>query len=372
MDQFWDKVVLDNTIRDYAIVAGVILAAYLLKKYVGRYVASIFFWLMTRMGRLIEKKAFIELILGPSEIFLFLLISFFALQNLTFPHVLVVSFYKTNTSFLVTKIGEAILILAFFSMMLRVIDYITLVMEKKADFTEGLEDNQLVLFFKDFLKVIMIIAGILTMLKFVFNQDISKILAGLSIVGAAIALAARESIENLIASFIIFFDKPFTIGDLLKVNNITGVVEKIGLRSTRIRTTEKTYVTVPNKQMVDSIVDNLSLRTARRGELKLEIDLKTSAADVEALQAGIKGILQHRYITDSAVFFNDISTQSYIVTVEYFTVVVGVQEFNQLKQDINLGVMKLMEKSQVDLKGTDQQVRIIRDRPAVQGGSPQV
>ncbi len=77
-------------------------------------------------------------------------------------------------------------------------------------------------------------------------------------------MATRESLENLIASFIIFFDKPFMVGDLVKVQSITGTVEKIGLRSTRIRTDQKTYVTMPNKQMVDSIMDNLSLRAPRR------------------------------------------------------------------------------------------------------------
>jgi len=367
MDQFWDKVVLDNTIRDYAIVGSIILVAYLLKKYVGRYVSSAFFWLMNRMGRLIEKKAFIELILGPVEIFLFLLISFFALQGLKFPQIFFHSFFKTNTSVLITEVAEAILILAFFSMLLRVIDYMTLVMEKRADKTEGQEDNQLVVFAKDFLKVILIIIGILTMLKFVFNQNISQILAGLSIVGAAIALAARESIENLIASFIIFFDKPFTTGDLLKVNNITGVVERIGLRSTRIRTMEKTYVTVPNKQMVDSIVDNLSLRTHRRGELKLELDLKTNAATIEKFLHEVRGIFHHRFITDSSVLLSDISAQSYIISVEYLSVSVGIQEFNLLKQDINLQIMKLMEKSGMEIKGAEREIRIITDQPSFQG-----
>jgi MscS family membrane protein len=370
MDQFWDKIVLDNTIRDYAIVATIILVAYLLKKYVGRYTASVFFWLMNRMGRLIERKAFIELILSPAEIFLFLLISFQALQTLTFPKVFLYSFHKTDTAAVLSDIASAILILAFFSMLLRVVDYITLVMEKRADITEGQEDNQLVVFLKDFLKVILVIIGILTMLKFVFNQNISNLLAGLSIVGAAIALAARESIENLIASFIIFFDKPFTTGDMLKVNNVTGIVERIGLRSTRIRTTEKTYVTVPNKQMVDSIVDNLSLRTHRRGELRLEVDLKTNSTDIEMFLAGIKKILQHKYITDSTVFLSDISPQSYIITVEYLSVSVGIQEFNQMKQDINFGIMKLVENSNVELKGTDHEIRITRDRPYLHDEKP--
>ena len=108
-------------------------------------------------------------------------------------------------------------------------------------------------------------------------------LTGLSIVGAAVALALRESLENLIASFIIFFDKPFTLGDLVKVQNITGNVEKIGLRSTRIRTDQKTYITVPNKQMVDSILDNLSLRTQLKGELRLQVALSTSSSDLEQI-----------------------------------------------------------------------------------------
>jgi MscS family membrane protein len=87
-------------------------------------------------------------------------------------------------------------------------------------------------------------------LHFAFNLDVGSFLTGLSIVGAAVALSLRESLENLIASFVIFFDKPFTTGDVVKVQGITGTVEKIGLRSTRIRTEQKTYVTVPNKQMV--------------------------------------------------------------------------------------------------------------------------
>ncbi len=242
-------------------------------------------------------------------------------------------------------------------------------MGKRADTTEGLEDNQLIVFFKDFLKVLLIIIGILTMLKFVFNQDISKILAGLSIVGAAIALAARESIENLIASFIIFFDKPFTTGDLLKVNNITGVVERIGLRSTRIRTTEKTYVTVPNKQMVDSIVDNLSLRTHRKGELKLELDLRTNAVTIEKFLSDLRGILQHRYITESSVLLSDISAESYVITFEYLSISIGIHEFNLLKQDINIQVMKLMEKSGIEIKGAEREIRIVTDQPSFQGGT---
>jgi len=366
MDQFWDHIILDNSVRQYAVVFGIILVAYLLKKFVSLYAALAFFGIMKLMGRSIERKAFLELVKGPVEIFLFVLISFFALLNLNFPGILFYSFYSTNTQRLITGIAEAVIIILFFLTLLRGIDYMTLVLEKKADKTEGQEDNQLIIFFKDFLKVILIIIGVLTMLKFVFNQEISQILAGLSIVGAAIALAARESIENLIASFIIFFDKPFTTGDQLKVNNITGIVERIGLRSTRIRTAEKTYVTVPNKQMVDSIVDNLSLRTHRRGELRLEIDLRTTTDAIVEFEEGIRKILQHKYITESSVLLSDIAQQSYIISVEYFSVAIGINEFNKMKQEINLQIMKLMEISPVTIKGNE--IRIVRDHPVFQEG----
>ena len=115
-------------------------------------------------------------------------------------------------------------------------------------------------FFKDLIRVIIIIIGIAFIIKFSLGINIGNLLTGLSIVGAALALSARESLENLIASFIIFFDKPFETGDLVKVNNYSGTVERIGLRSTRARTAEKSMVTVPNKQMVDSILDNWSMR----------------------------------------------------------------------------------------------------------------
>ena len=91
------------------------------------------------------------------------------------------------------------------------------ILEGKTKNTADLADDQLVVFFRDFFKVVVVIIGILMFTKFVFNFNISNLITGLSIVTAAIALATRESLENLIASFIIFFDKPFTLGDLVKV-----------------------------------------------------------------------------------------------------------------------------------------------------------
>ena len=358
MKEFFDQVFLSNSIRNYTIEIAVILFAFLMKKFVGKYVSQLFFFLVKQFGRVIDRQAFYSLVQKPIENFLFLLITFIALFNLNFPELLYHKFLKTDTKIICEEIATTILIFSFFRMLLRGIDYIAQVMEKKADLTPDQGDNQLVVFFKDFLKVLLIILGFLLILRFTFNQDITKILAGLSLVGAAIALAARESLENLIASFIIFFDKPFTTGDLLKINNITGTVERIGLRSTRIRTVEKTYVTIPNKQMVDSVVDNLSLRTQRRVELKLELDLQTSAEQVKALMDGLTKLMDRPVILQKSVLLNDISAEAFLIICEYYTEAIAINEFNTLKQDFNLNVIRLLEELDIEIAGAGKEIRM--------------
>lgn len=195
-------------------------------------------------------------------------------------------------------------------------------------------------------------------LRLGFNLAIGNLVTGLSIATAAIALATRESLENLIASFIIFFDKPFTAGDLVKIQHVTGTVEKIGLRSTRIRTDQKTYVTVPNKQMVDSILDNLSLRTQRKSEMRLELGLSTSTQQIEELIHVIRKYLAHPRIEEMSVFLQEIKPNAYVVVADYFTAPISIEEFNVLKQSIFLSVLKHLEDQKIELAGSGQEIRI--------------
>ena len=211
-------------------------------------------------------------------------------------------------------------------------------------------EYQLLFFFKDFIRVILIIIGIAFILKFSFRLDIGNLLTGLSIVGAALALSARESLENLIASFIIFFDKPFETGDFVKVNNITGTVERIGLRSTRVRTAEKSMVTVPNKQMVDSILDNWSMRDFIRNEIKTLLSPHTSAEDLEKAISGIEEILTSKKetVNSYSVYLQEINNDSAVIMVVYFTnFPMALDDQNKLKQEINLEIRKMQEKNDI-------------------------
>jgi len=240
---------------------------------------------------------------------------------------------------------------------------VALILEERANLTVDQNDNQLVIFFKDFFKVILVIIGILMVLRFSFHKNIGSLLTGLSIVGAAIALATRESMENLIASFIIFFDKPFVTGDLVKVNNFTGHIERIGLRSTRIRTTDKTYITVPNKQMVDTIVDNITLRVQRKAELRLELGLSATSQQLRELMPAIKAILQKPEIENTSVYLMDTGKNAHIVAVDYFTTMQqSIDEFNSLREIVNLEIIDLLEKSGIELAAANTDIIIKSNR----------
>jgi MscS family membrane protein len=241
-----------------------------------------------------------------------------------------------------------------------VIEFIAIVLEEKANRTADQSDNQLIVFFQDFFKVILVIIGILMIFRFTFNKDVSNLLTGLSIVGAAIALATRESMENLIASFIIFFDKPFMTGDLVKGNTFMGYVEKIGLRSTRIRTLEKTYISVPNKQMVDTIIDNISLRTQRKAEIRLELSVKATSAALFSFLETIRQILKDKpEVENYSVFLSDTGKNAHLISIDFFAgMQMSIDEFNQLRETINLSIIQKLEDAKMELASTNMDVVI--------------
>jgi MscS family membrane protein len=351
MNDFFNQLWWGNTLKSYCIVAGVIIFIWLFKKYISRYFAGLLYRLVHQVWKDVDKQSFINLVVRPLALFLSLLVSIIALYKLKFPEELNAELYKYTIKEIVHCIGNIILIISFIRLLIRIIDFIALILEKRANLTADQADNQLIVFFKDFFKVILFIIGVMLVLRYAFGLNIGGLLTGLSIVGAAIALALRESLENLIASFIIFFDKPFITGDLVKVLNVTGTVEKIGLRSTRIRTDQKTFVTVPNKQMVDSVLDNLSLRTQRRGDLQIEADSKTSAASLEKMITGINSILSNHKTETYNTHLDRITANAFVVLADYYTPPVTAEEFNNIKQSINLQLIKLMEELNIETAG---------------------
>jgi MscS family membrane protein len=360
---FLDHIFLDNTIRSYCIVAGTILLTLILKRYFSRYIAALLFRLFHRIWKNVAKQNFIDLVVEPLEWLLVVIIAVFAIDKLNFPVAWQYKIYGHATDDILTRLGIGTIIFSFTWFLLRVIDFIALVLEQNAAITADKSDDQLVIFFRDFLKVVIGVIGLLMLIKACFNQPIGNLLTSLSIVGAAVALAAKESLENLIASFIIFFDKPFTAGDTLKANNVTGTVEKIGLRSTRIRTADKTLVTIPNKLMVDSVVDNWSMRTHRRAEIKLELSPKITADATQQCIAEIKKLLDQKtdVLTSSGVHLTEISKTGVVVTIEFLTAPIALDTFNTLKESINFSVKRILEEHEFEMASAAGTVTVINE-----------
>ena len=363
--KFLDTVILDNTVRTYLAVFGTIAFVLLFKKLLSKSVASLLFIFVHRNWKTIEKKEFISLIIKPLAWFITISIAVFAIDKLNFPQAWYFKIYGHPTDEILNKTGICLIIIYFTWFVTRLISFIALIMEQKAKLTKDKSDDQLIVFLRDFLKVIVTILGVLLIIKAVFNQDVGTVLTGLSIVGAAMALAAKESLENLIASFIIFFDKPFYTGDTLKVNNVTGMVEHIGLRSTRIRTQDKTLVTVPNKQMVDSVVDNLSMRSQRRAEMKLDFVASSKTNDIEKFIKETEGILaaDKEQVIKFSVFFSDFNKNGITITIEFFTIHITMAEFNRLKQSFNIALKKLTEDLQLELASAGSDINIFNNDP---------
>ncbi len=358
MHDIWNEVILSNPFKRYVLVAGTILLVIMLKRYLSLVLAGLLFRVVRHMSAGVDKASFVGLVKGPIQTFLVVFVSVSSIEKLHFPEELNFDIYEVSSKAIIRAIAISIIIIGFIWLLLRIIDFIALILQRRADATLDLRDNQLVVFFRDFMKVVLCIIGVMMILSLAFGWQINSLLGSLGIAGAALALAAKESIENLIASFIIFFDKPFTAGDVLKVNAISGTVERIGLRSTRIRTDQKTYVTVPNKQMVDSIVDNLTLRTQRKAEIRLELSLSTPSANLDRFIEALRLILKKESIQTSGAFLSDISGNAFLVNVDYFTSPVSQDEFNLIKQQVNLEILRLLERLSIEIAGATKEIKL--------------
>lgn len=366
-----DSILLNNSLNSIIIIFGTVLLIAFFRKVLSRYVASLLYIPISKKWKAVEKEQFFGLIIKPLGWLISVFIAVFTIDNLVFPDAWKFNIYGHSFDAILHRFGICLILFFFIWVVLSFIDFIALVLDIGAKQTKDKRDDQIIVFFRDFFKVIVFILGILSLLKAGFNANIGALLTGLSIVGAALALAAKESIENLIASFIIFFDKPFFTGDMVKVSNFSGTIEHIGLRSTRIRTNDQTLISVPNKQMVDGVVDNWTMRTARRAEMKIELDPTNSTDAIHAFLEEIQLFLasQKTEITDFTAFVTDFTKSHLTITIEYFTLPIEMEKFQSLKQTLSLKIKSLIEDKALKLASAGSEINIINGESSMNNSS---
>jgi MscS family membrane protein len=184
------------------------------------------------------------------------------------------------------------------------------------------------------------------------GYNISTILAGLGIGSLAIALAAQKTLENVIGAFTLYIAQPVRPGDFCSFGETTGMVEEIGLRSTRIRRLDRTVVHVPNSVMVAANLENISETDRRRYHKLLRLSLKTNTDQLRLALLQIREmILSHPRITDTAtrVRFQDIERDAYVVAVNCYVDCHDFEDFMAVVEDLNLRTVKILEQLGVQL-----------------------
>jgi len=198
------------------------------------------------------------------------------------------------------------------------------------------------------LKGIIIVIGLGTILE-VWGINIGGLIAGLGIGGLAFALAAKDTAANLFGSIALLLDKSIRLGEWIKIGDVEGTVEDIGMRTTKIRSFGKSLITLPNQMIANSPIENFSRRGIRRIKMTLGVTYSTSAGQMQNILIDIKemlknheGIAQKETMLVNFTSFDDSSMGIFIYT---FTNTSNWQAYMDIKEDVNLKIMEIIEKN---------------------------
>ncbi|MBN1826485.1 MAG: mechanosensitive ion channel family protein [Candidatus Eisenbacteria bacterium] len=228
---------------------------------------------------------------------------------------------------------------------IRLTDVLTLFLAKMTQKTESTLDDQLVPLIRKTVKVVFAILAFVVVVQNLGYQ-VTGLLAGLGIGGLAFALAAQTTLSNLFGSVTIILDRPFRVGELVSGDGFLGVIEEIGLRSTRVRTLDKTMVTVPNAKLADMTVDNLTQRSRRRVRFTLGVTYETDADRMERALERIRAVLEAREDAEPGsivVRFAGFGDSSLDILVQFLSIRTDWAEYLTVRQEVNLAIMRELE-----------------------------
>ena len=233
---------------------------------------------------------------------------------------------------------------------LRVADIFIEYMERLAKKTTNKMDEQVVPIVKKGIQILIVLAGAIQMLS-LLNVNITALIAGVSIGGLALALAAQDTVKNLIGSAMIFVDQPFQIGDWINAGGQEGAVEEVGFRTTRIKTADSAIISVPNGTIANQAINNMGMREYRLMKTMLGLKYDTSLDKIKAYIDALRQMIEEHKSVDhnaSYIHLNNLGASSIDIL---FRVKINVNDYkNELiaKEDLLFKVLKTAEEIGVD------------------------
>jgi MscS family membrane protein len=201
--------------------------------------------------------------------------------------------------------------------------------------------------FKQALRIMVIVIGGIWILQNL-GYSVGSLLAGLGIGGLAVALAAQDTLANFFGTIVMVTDRPFKVGDWVQFQNVDGLVEFIGFRSTRVRTWSKSLMIIPNKVLTSEIIQNWSAMSRRRVRMTIGMTYDSPRDKIQFFLEKIRELLRNDPDVDPEViqvFFTDFGASSLDILVNYFTKAVQMAEHLQVREKINLNIMQLAEEA---------------------------
>ena len=255
----------------------------------------------------------------------------------------------------------------------RLVDVFCGALAKKAERTANRFDDVLVPLLRRTLKIFVVTVGLVYMAS-QWTDNLWRIVAGLGVGSLALGFAAKDSIENLFGTFTVLMDQPFQLGDWITMGDIDGNVEKVGFRSTRVRTFYNSLITVPNSRFIGEPVDNMGARRYRRIKTLLALTYDTPPEKVEAFCEGVRTlILNHPYTRKDYfhVYLNGLGESSLDVLLYCFVETPDWGTELREKHRLLADVLRLAERLEVQFAFPSRSLHVVRaadlehpDRPA--------
>lgn len=205
-------------------------------------------------------------------------------------------------------------------------------------------------FISNLLKVVVVCIAVVMVLA-ELGYNINGLITGLGVGGLAVSLSAQDTLKNLISGFVILFDKPFDVGDLIETAEFKGVVEDITMRSTRIRKLDDSILIVPNSSIADASVSNYTRLTKKLVEFSIGILYSTANDVILKCENEIKNYLLSCELTDKEtirVFFESYGDSSINIYIRCYIDTTDINIYNDYIEKLNLEIKKIIEQNGTD------------------------
>jgi len=266
---------------------------------------------------------------------------------------------RQRFSYLTVTVG----IVAFLMLLWRITDFVSEFSKNRMTVRGRVSTISVILFLKRTFKVAIFVFGGIAILGAI-GIDVTTGLAALGIGGIALALGAQKTVENFVGSVTLIVDQPIRVGDFCKINDIQGSIEQIGMRSTKVRTGERTVVTIPNGLLAAANIENYAFRDRFLFTTVLELRTETTPDQIRFLLVEIRSLLySHPMVNtdDARVRFIGIGTSSLRLEIYSYINVVNYDTSLEVREDLLLRIMEVISESGTSLAFTSQRIYLAKD-----------